>query len=82
MSRYRKSRETIAALKLKVGFSHHVEVGVTREHVHTTYSRWLHVWAWLLLQKLTIDAPGRVLLEEGEVTLVERKWKRNKKVRG
>lgn len=34
------------------------------------------------MQKLTIDAPGRMLLEEGEVTLVERKWRRNKKVTG
>ena len=33
VSRYRKSRDTIAALKLRVGFSHHVEVGVTTGHV-------------------------------------------------
>ena len=35
-----------------------------------------------VLQKLTIDAPGRTLVGEEEVMLVERKWKRNKKVTG
>lgn len=48
VSRYRKSRDTIAALKLRVGFSHHVEVGVTRECV-SQYGMWHHVWGLVAL---------------------------------
>ena len=29
---------------------------------------------------MMVDAPGRSLVFEGEVTVVEKKWKRNKKV--